>query len=215
MKSILRNYYRKFNKNYQSEFSLKREFKFLKNLKNILDLGCGEGEFIVIDPKRIVGVDSNKKSISICKKKKLKALHGSVTKLPFRDNTFDGIHCSHVIEHLMPKEAHMMLLEVSRVLKKGGIFVISTPIFWEGFYDDFTHLKPYNPESILRYLVNNGQQKTLGDIKYKFQKVDLYWRYRPLSIPGKIGYLLSNYIYQFGFHSLTRDAYTLVLKKII
>lgn len=213
MKSILRNFYRKFNKNYQQEYLLKREFSYFEQKGKILDLGCGEGDFINLDPKRIIGVDNNKKSIELCKKRKFKAVYSSATRLPFKKDYFDGVHCSHLIEHLYPHDAHKMLSEVSRVLKKGGIFVLSTPIFWEGFYNDFTHIKPYNPESILRYLVLHGQEKTLVDINGRFKKIDLYWRYRPLNLPGRIGYLLSNYLYQFGFHSMKKDAYTIVLRK--
>lgn len=212
MKSISRDFYRRFNKNYQQEHLFKREFSYFDRKGMILDLGCGGGEFINLDPKRIVGIDSNKKSILICKKKRFKAVFGSVTRLPFKKDSFNGVHCSHLIEHLYPKEAHKMLSEVSRVLKKNGIFVLSTPIFWEGFYNDFTHIKPYNPESILRYLVHNGQERTLQDVG-KFEKIDLYWRFKPISLPGQIGYLLSNYLYQFGFYSWKKDAYTMVLRK--
>lgn len=214
MRNILRNFYYKFNKNYQSEFLLKRELAYFKNAKKILDLGCGEGEFIGLDRKRIIGVDSNKKSVLLCKKKKLKAVFGLATKIPFENDFFDAVHCSHLIEHLFPHDAHKMLSEVTRILKRNGIFVLSTPILWEGFYNDFTHIKPYNPQSIIRYLVSNGRDKTLTEIRGRFRKVDLFWRFRPINLPGKFGYLIGNFLYQFGFHSLTRDAYTLVLKKI-
>lgn len=214
MTSILKNFYRKFNKNYQLEYLFKKELSYFSLSGKILDLGCGEGEFIILDPKRIIGLDSNKKSIEICKKKKLRVIFASATRLPFKKNSFDGVHCSHLIEHLYPSDAHRMLSEVARVLKKNGIFVLSTPVFWEGFYNDFTHIKPYNPESIIRYLCENGRQKTFSDINSKFQKVDLYFRYGTFPFFGKFGYLLSNYLYQYGFHSFKKDAYTLVLCKI-
>lgn len=213
MKSTLGSFYRKFNKNYHLEYLFKKELSYFDRSEKILDLGCGEGEFINFDPKRIIGVDSNKQSVLVCKKKKLKAIFASATRLPFKKDYFDGVHCSHLIEHLYPNEAYKMLMEVNRVLKRNGVFVLSTPIFWEGFYNDFTHVKPYNPESILRYLVNDGQERTLGDIG-KFEKIDLCWRFRQVNLPGKIGYLLSNYLYQFGLHSMKKDAYTLVLKKL-
>lgn len=214
MKNILKNFYRKFSKNYQLEYLLKRELAYFKKAKKILDLGCGEGEFINLDPKRIIGVDSNRKSILSCKSKKLRVVVGKATKLPFKNNSFDGVHCAHVIEHLYPKDAYKMLSEIGRVLKKNGIFVLSTPILWEGFYNDFTHIKPYNPKSIIRYLVHSGEQKSLADVDSKFKVINLYWRFRPLPYLGKIGYLFSNYLYQYGVHSFRKDAYTLVLHKI-
>ena len=214
MKNILRNYLKKFNKNYQADFLLKNEFKYFKNSKKILDLGCGKGDFLKIAPHRIIGIDTNKRSILSCRKQKLSAFFGNVTKLHFKANSFDGVHASHIIEHLYPADAYKMLNEVGRVLKKGGIFVLSTPLLWKGFYDDFTHIKPYNPESIIRYLVNDGSQKTLPDIAPRFKKIHLSFRFRPLPLPGKIGHIVSSYLYRYGMHSCIRDAYTLVLKKI-
>lgn len=213
MKDILRNYYRKFNKNYQAEFLLKKEFEYFTSCKRILDVGCGTGDFISIEPTRVVGVDSNSQSVKFCKKNGFDAIHGNAIKLPFKKNSFDGVHASHLIEHLYPKDAYKMLLEVSRVLEKGGIFVLSTPILWKGFYNDFTHARPYPPESILRYLVDQGEQKTFGNFPSRFEKIDLYWRFRPIKLFGKVGHLLSSLLYQFGIHSLTKDAYTLVLRK--
>ncbi len=214
MIGILKSFYRKFNKNYQAEFLNKKEFDYFTDCKKILDLGCGVGNFILQEPSRIIGIDSNKKSIALCKKRGLRVKFGNVTKIPFQNNTFDGIHASHIIEHLYPKDAHNMLNEVGRVLKKDGIFVLSTPILWSGFYNDFTHIKPYNPESIIRYICDEGKEKTFSDIPYKFKLVHLEWRFRPLYVPGKVGYLVSNYLYTLGVRSYSKDGYTLVLKKI-
>lgn len=214
MKNILKSFYRKYNKNYQAEFLNKKEFNYFKNCKKILDIGCGSGEFLLLDPKKIIGVDQNKKSITLCKEKKLQALVGDVTKLPFPDDLFDGVHCAHVIEHLFPKEAYSMLKEAGRVLKKRGIFLLSTPILWDGFYNDFTHLKPYNPTSIRRYLSQNGEQKTMDDFSYSFREIGFYWRYQSLPLGGKIGYLTANYIYQFGASSFKKDGYTIIFQKI-
>lgn len=211
---ILRDAILRLKKNYQAEFLRKKELAYFANCQKILDIGCGVGEFVKLDRKRIIGLDQNKKSLAIGKKKKLKVVWGEATKLPFPARSFNGVHCSHVIEHLPPKEAYKMLKEIARVLKKGGIFVLSTPILWSGFYDDFTHVKPYNPKSIIRYLCEDAAQRTFVDIKAKFEKVDLYWRFRPLPLPGKIGYLLATFLYQYGLHSLKKDAYTLVLRKI-
>lgn len=215
MRNILKRYYQKFNKNYQANYLNKREFKYFQSCRKILDVGCGIGEFVLQDKKRIIGLDHNKDSLKLCKKKNLNVVYGEVTKLPFKDNSFDGVHCAHVIEHLFPKEAYLMLAETGRVLKKNGIFVISTPLLWSGFYHDFTHIKPYTPESLIRYLCIEGEQKNFDNIKAKFKKEDLYWRYRPLPLPGRLGKLFANFLYQHSIHTLQKDAYTLVLKKII
>jgi len=213
MKNILKNFYQKFNRNYQTDFLSKKELSYFDGCKKILDLGCGEGNFVSLDRKRIIGLDHNKKSLAICRKKGLKVIFGEVVQLPFPASSFEGVRCSHLIEHLLPKEAYKMIYEIGRVLKKGGIFILSTPILWEGFYDDFTHLKPYYPKSIRRYLLYDGSQKTLDDIGYRFKEIDFYWRYRSLPFPGKIGKLISSWLFQYGIHTFKRNAYTLVLEK--
>ncbi len=214
MKNILKKYFRKYNKNYLASYLLKEEIKYFNKAKNILDLGCGEGDFVNLDKARIIGLDRNKKSVEICRKNGLNVILSPATKLPFKKNTFDGVHCSHLIEHFLPGDAYKLLNEISRALKKEGILVLSTPVLWSGFYNDFSHIKPYNPESIERYLCINGSQKTLDDSKYKFRRISLVWRYEMFPLPGKLGILISNYLYQFGVHTFMKTGYTLVLQKI-
>lgn len=214
MKNILKNFYHNINKNFQFEFLQKKEFSYFSNCKKILDIGCGVGNFLALSPKRIYGIDINRKSVASAVRKGLMAKYGKATSLQFDNLSFDGIHCSHVIEHLFPEDAYKLLAEVSRVLSKGGIFVISTPTLWNGFYNDFTHIKPYNPKSIERYLCEEGHEKTYAGMPYKYKKMDFYWRYETFPLPGRIGKLISNYIYKFHIHSFKKNAYTLVLKKI-
>lgn len=49
--------------------------------------------------------------------------------LPFKDGTFDVLHCIHVVEHFDFQEAFDVLREWKRVLKSGGKLVIETPNF--------------------------------------------------------------------------------------
>ena len=50
---------------------------------------------------------------------------GSVTKLPFPDNTFDYVICFETLEHT--DNPFKAMSEINRVLKKGGMFIGSTP----------------------------------------------------------------------------------------
>jgi len=153
----------------------------------IFDIGCGEGRFISHRPKTIVGIDSNKQSVEICKEKGFDVFFGRTQNFPVKDNSFNAVHCSHVIEHLMPEDAHKLLLEMDRVLKVRGIFCIRAPLLWKGFYHDFTHIKPYYPEAILRYMIN-GKQKTLGEINGEYKVLEL--KYRMSEKKEKTGFML-------------------------
>lgn len=200
--------------NYQNDYLLKRELSLFENCNNILDIGCGDGQFIALSPKRISGIDNNRDTVKDCVKRGLRVMRGNAIKLPYKDNSFDGVHCAHLIEHFRPNDAYKMLKEVGRVLKKDGIFVLSTPLLWAGFFEDFTHIKPYYPNAILRYLVHEASQPTMDTYPYRFEQIVLYYRFRPLWLPTKIGRLLSNRLYTFHIHTPFRDAYTLALRKL-
>ena len=84
----------------------------------ILDVGAGAG--ILADKikdmeKDITCVDIKSDYVKFMKKKGLKAIKASVTKLPFKDNEFDLVICEEVLEHLEnPGEG---LKELNRVGK--------------------------------------------------------------------------------------------------
>ena len=48
---------------------------------------------------------------------------------PFKDNTFDEILCSHVIEHLNPQQHIEVFKELHRISKPGAIITIKVPHF--------------------------------------------------------------------------------------
>lgn len=55
-------------------------------------------------------------------------LHGDITKgLPIKDNSCDGLYCSHTLEHLSLNDFRQALLNSYKVLKKGGIFRCVVP----------------------------------------------------------------------------------------
>jgi predicted SAM-dependent methyltransferase len=47
--------------------------------------------------------------------------------LPFLDGEFDGVYCSHVLEHLSPGAGRRLMAEVARVLRPGGIVRVVVP----------------------------------------------------------------------------------------
>lgn len=53
--------------------------------------------------------------------------HDLLTPLPFRDNEFDLVYCSHFLEHIPRSYVHSFLVECKRVLKAGGIIRFVLP----------------------------------------------------------------------------------------
>lgn len=203
MKLFKQMYRRIFRGNYQLHQIDRQAFEFFKDCQKILDVGCGDGRFMRLDPSRIEGVDGNRDSVKLCRKQGLRAKYGKVTNLPYWRRSFDGIHCSHVIEHLQVEDAHKLLSEIDRVLRVGGVVVLRSPLLWSGFFDDFSHVKPYNPSAILRYMVGDGTNKTLGKIRGKYEKLALIWRYKPVL----------DILYPLGVRSSEKNGYLLALKK--
>lgn len=48
-------------------------------------------------------------------------------RLPFNDNSFDGIFCEHVLEHFTYEDGRMLLSQCLRILKKGGVLRVIVP----------------------------------------------------------------------------------------
>ena len=109
--------------------------KSLKGLK-VLDAGCGSGITSTLLARRgavVNGIDLSPTMIDIaCKETprglKVEYLIGTLTHLPFANNSFDLVVCTYVLENI--KSLATAFTEFSRVLKSKGsvIFSISHPI---------------------------------------------------------------------------------------
>jgi SAM-dependent methyltransferase len=100
--------------------------------KSAIDLGCGVGYGTYSLAKvahSIVGVDLSKEAIAhAAGSYQAPNLHfevGNVASLPYIDGSFEAAVSFEVIEHLEHPEE--LVLEAKRLLKRDGVFVISTP----------------------------------------------------------------------------------------
>lgn len=96
----------------------------------ILDIGGYDG-FIAGNLKKMLPnikitiVDLDKSGLQIAKERGLKTLCISATKLPLENNSIDVVLCLDLIEHV--KEDDKLVKEISRVLKKDGKVILTTP----------------------------------------------------------------------------------------
>ena len=99
--------------------------------KRVLDAGCGTGRWSLKFAKKsakVFGRDISKKMIAkaVAKSSGLDIEYkvGDLNKLHFPRNSFDFVICSLVLDHI--KNLNSVFKEFNRVLKKGGICLITT-----------------------------------------------------------------------------------------
>lgn len=109
-----------------------------RNTAKVLDLGCGTGRNISFVKDYVskvnfefFGIDYSASCIEYAKKQYKKygvryVQHDGKV-LPFKNNFFDYIVSSHVLEHVPQSDTKIYFSEISRILKRGGIAVIGTP----------------------------------------------------------------------------------------
>lgn len=115
----------------------------LQDGDKVLEVGCGNGYYLSLLNRvglklDLTGVDIDQLALNDAIKfigdNKVKVVLANAVKLPFKDNSFDKIVMSEVIEHVDEEKA--VLQEIYRVLKKGGILTLTTcnidyPFFWD------------------------------------------------------------------------------------
>ncbi|MDQ6529614.1 class I SAM-dependent methyltransferase [Flavobacterium sp. LHD-85] len=138
--------------------------------KIVLDIASGEGYGTALMSKEasfVYGVDIDKESISKAKlkytQKNIEFLEGSTSAIPLDNDAIDVVISFETIEHHDQHEK--MMLEIKRVLKPGGIVLISTPD------------KLYYSEQ--RNLINEFHVKEL--YKHEFKNlINNYFKYQQL-----------------------------------
>jgi len=134
----------------------------------VLEVGFGDGSFLEAMAKRgwtSHGIDISDEAVGLASKRaNLHVRKGELLECGFEDSFFDLVVMRHVLEHLEnPDET---LVEVSRILRPGGIAFIVVPnidsiesrIAGEKWFhlDPPYHLTHYSPETIRNTLTEAG-----------------------------------------------------------
>lgn len=116
--------------------------------KKVLDYGCGLGKYLRVMKEigvQAAGIDINAQQVDALKEEGFDACT-SLDNL--QKESFDCILLSHIIEHLSGDNVVKLFDSLLPYLKKDGTIIIVTPVLGERFYYDFTHIRPYYPQSV-------------------------------------------------------------------
>lgn len=155
-------------------WGLKKNSRYISG--RLLDFGCGNksyqylfnvDNYIGIDAYRI-GHDHTREPIDV---------FYNGRDVPFKEKSFDSVLCIEVCEHLF--DVDKAFSEINRVLRPGGIILITTPFIWE------EHEQPFDfgryTEFGLKDVLNRHQfeiisfEKCGNFIEVIAQMWNLYW----------------------------------------
>ncbi|MSS64498.1 class I SAM-dependent methyltransferase [Velocimicrobium porci] len=138
--------------------------KYFENKKNVLDLGCGRGEFLELLKENNIegyGVDLYSEFVDLCNSKGLNAICGDAISVLEGKSHVDGIFAAQLIEHLKLEEI-IKLVELSyEKLEKDAYLILETPnptslaIYTHAFYMDPSHNKPVHPLT-MKYILEKA-----------------------------------------------------------
>ena len=109
---------------------------FFAEKRRILDIGTGTGLIAqhlkkVTPAATVIGSDISSKQLRYAKEisADLHFVQHNIEKVPFRNEVFDGVVCSMVLEHV--QSLHAAVGEIARILRKNGflLLVMNHPVF--------------------------------------------------------------------------------------
>lgn len=168
------------------KISLNNKLKLINsvssNSKNLLDVGCGTGDFLQTAKQNnweVIGIEPNEQARQIANKKTDNAVFEIDQLLKFEAQSFDVITLWHVLEHLPKLENHIAIFK--KLLKPKGSLIIAVPNyksydakhykqFWAAF-DVPRHLWHFNKTSISKLV----GKKSMEVVKIKPMWFDAFY----------------------------------------
>ena len=143
---------------------------------DVLDIGCGRGEFLALLQARGVrarGIDVNESMIEVCVQQGLDATKADALEYLRAQPpaSLGGLIAAQVVEHLDPAYLTNLLDAAYAALRPGAPIVLETinPACWFAFFEsyvrDITHVRPLHPDT-LKFLL---QASGFGGVEVRYQ----------------------------------------------
>jgi 2-polyprenyl-3-methyl-5-hydroxy-6-metoxy-1,4-benzoquinol methylase len=164
------------------KIALQRKLKLINSYaisdKQLLDIGCGTGDFLKIAQQnnwKVTGIEPNEQARQIANKKNNNSVFEIEHIQKFESHTFNVITLWHVLEHLPKLEEHISIFK--KLLKPNGTLIIAVPNFksydaeyynnfWAA-YDAPRHLWHFSKTAIQRLFLKE-EMKVVKTYPMKF-----------------------------------------------
>jgi O-antigen chain-terminating methyltransferase len=153
------------------------------NAANVLDVGCGRGEFLDLLRERGIGargLDVNPEMVARCREQGLEVEQADALEYlqSIGDGSLGGMFAAQVVEHLAPDYLVHLLEAAYHKLRAGAPIVLETinPACWFAFFEsyirDITHVRPIHADTLQYLLVASGFQRVRIRYRAPFPDAD-------------------------------------------
>jgi SAM-dependent methyltransferase len=130
----------------------------------VLDFGCGRGKYmrcLAAVGHEVVGADANPDYVAEGRAAGFET--HSPGELFASPADFDIVFLSHLVEHLPPAELVVLIPRLCALLAPNGRLVLITPLLGERFFHDFSHIRPYYPQSLRHAFGQQASEISFGN----------------------------------------------------
>jgi SAM-dependent methyltransferase len=153
--------------------------------KAVLDAACGEGygsALLARHAKQVTGVDASAETVALARRRygaagNLQYAEGRCEALPVGDASVDLFVSFETLEHLEAPRA--LIGEAARVLRSGGVFMVSTPNK-SVYTDESGYHNPFHPSEMYESEFVDALRERFPGVRLFGQRVDAYSAIWPL-----------------------------------
>ncbi|MEX0750237.1 MAG: class I SAM-dependent methyltransferase [Dehalococcoidia bacterium] len=157
-----------------------RYWREFDGARNVLDVGCGRGDFARYRPRADVevhGVDADARAVEMASRHgRVVMVDLDVAPLPYEDASFDAVLAKDVFEHV--KDPGDLANEIYRVTRPAGVLVASVVMARpHRVWADYTHRRGFTRASARLLLEDAGF------------RVEATWRMGPVPLSSRLRFV--------------------------